>query len=160
MINISEELFDSEVRRAFKPISEQLGVPLEQVIQGVYQLGSHGYWLRIRRGTGHRKDFLITLSIREKSKEELSDAIDEVGLGVIVEYKGSQLPQSSLDSLDDWKAALEQASRNTQQFLSPYLTGECNDFDEILNYIERKVIDTGIRGKTFRFPRNVREEWL
>ncbi|HUJ42108.1 MAG TPA: hypothetical protein VLW52_00750 [Opitutaceae bacterium] len=158
-MNISAAMFDELVTRFFAPLAKRAGLPLEALGEGIYEVAGSKFAMRIRRGTGHRKDFLVTLSLKQP-EQNLDDLSGEIGLGVLADYRGRPLHAHALDSVEDWQLALEETARASEELCLPYLKGKQNDLDGVRRFIERKIDASGIRTERHRFPRNVREEWV
>jgi hypothetical protein len=147
--------FDNAVARCFQPFSERAGFPIRKLRDGIYEIAGQKFVMRIRRGTGHRKDFLVTLSRKASLSRDLDDLSHEIGLGVIAEYNGKQL-----QALGDYRREFAEAAKIAESLCLPYLLGTKTDFEDIQHFVERKVEESGIKTKSYHFPRNVREEWL
>ena len=65
--------FDNAVARFFQPFSERAGFPKRKLRDGIYEIAGQEFVMRIRRGTGHRKDFLVTLSRKASLSRDLDD---------------------------------------------------------------------------------------
>ena len=147
--------FDDAVARFFQPFSERAGFPIRKLRNGMYEISGNEFVIRIRRGTGHREDFIITLAPKKSLPSDLDDLGHEIGLNVIAEYNGQQLQES-----DDYQGQFSEGARIAELLLMPYLLGSKTDFEEIQRFVESKVEESGIRTKKYHFPKNVREEWL
>jgi hypothetical protein len=150
--------FGAAVTTSFRPIADRAGLELQTMRPDIYQIAGNCFILRIRRGIGHRKDFLVTLSRLAASPRDLDDLSGEVGLSVIAEYNGVEMPYDDISSVQAFCASLRRAAETAEQFCMPYLTGQKSDFDEIRSFVDRKV--EAAWEPPFKFPPNVREEWL
>jgi hypothetical protein len=160
MSNIPSNTFDTLAARFFGPLAERAGLALRQVRDGIYEIAGQAFTVRIRRGTGHRKDFLVTLSPTRSGTEDFDDLRSEIGLGVLADYSERPLKPHPLDSLEDWQLAMGEAAEAARELCLPYLLGKQTDLEGVKQFIERRVEESGIRTKKYRFPRNVREEWI
>jgi hypothetical protein len=156
--DLSTTGFDTLVRHFFQPLSARVGAPLKLLREGIYEIGGSAFVLRIRRGTGHSRDFLVTLS-RRASGKSLDDLSDEIGLGVIAQYNQRSLRPHDLDSELDWKLALEEAAEAATAFCLPYLSNAQSDLSGVELFIRTKVEASGIKNKGFQFPSNVQKKW-
>jgi hypothetical protein len=157
---MNDSAFDDAVVRFFGPLAVRANSSLQKLRDGIYQIAGTAFVVRIRRGTGHRKDFVVTLSPKKSGAEDLDDLSGEIGLGVFAEYHGRPLQMHELDSKKDWLLAFEEAARAAEVFCLPYLVGEQTDLQDVRHFIEQKVEESGIRTKKYHFPPKVREEWL
>lgn len=160
METVSNQQFGEAVVRFFQPLADRASLPLKKLREDIYEITGKGFILRIRRGTGHRKDFVVTLAPAESRSRDLDDLSDEIGLGVVTEYHGQELRAQDVSSLADFQSAVQDAAEMAGEFCLPYLLGTKTDYEEIRRFVERKVDESGIRTKQYNFPPNVREEWL
>jgi len=162
MFGASTNIFDEGVARFFGPLAERINLPLRKPKDGIYEITGSTFTMRIRRGIGHTRDFLVCLS--EKGSRPESLAIDElggeIGLGVIAEFYGEKLVVHALHTEEGYLKAFEEAAKATEKFCIPYLLDLRSNFGEIRDFVERKIEASGVRTKEYRFPPNVREEWL
>jgi hypothetical protein len=162
MLEASTNIFDQGVARFFKPLAESIKLPLRKPKEGIYEIAGSTFTMRIRRGIGHSRDFLICLS--EKGTRPEAVAIDdlggETGLGVIVEFYGEKLGVHALHTDEGYLNAFEEAAKAAEKFCVPYLLDLRSNFGEVRDFVERKIEASGARMKEYRFPPNVRKEWL
>jgi hypothetical protein len=151
--------FDDSVTRSFGPLAQHVRQPLVKLRERIYQIEGCGFRMRIRLGTGHRLDFLVTLSRSDRVTEDLSDLKGEIGLGVLAAYNGNPLKAQSPSSINGWQQAFDEAAQAARVFCLPYLLGSQTELDGVKHFIEQKIEDSGIRTKEYHFPRKVREEW-
>ena len=128
---------------------------MKKLRDGIYQIAGRDFAMRIRQGTGHRKDFVVTLAPKVSLPDDLDDLSQEIGLGVVAEYNGKPLQVR-----DDYQREFEEAAKTAETLLVPYLLETKTDFEEIRHFVECKVEESGIRTKKYHFPPNVREEWI
>lgn len=160
MKDMNDSDFDDAAVRFFGPLAVRANSSLQKLREGIYQIAGMAFVVRIRRGTGHRKDFVVTLSPKKSGAEDLDDLSGEIGLAVIAEYHGRPLQMRELDSKKDWLLAFEEATHAAEMFCLPYLVGEQTDLQGVRRFIEQKVEESGITTKKYHFPPNVREEWF
>ncbi|HWA08330.1 MAG TPA: hypothetical protein VG838_02570 [Opitutaceae bacterium] len=158
-MNIPASQFNELMTRFFTPVAKRAGFALNVLREGIYEIAGSKFTMRIRRGTGHHKDFVVTLSPREPDRD-LDDLGGEIGLAVLAEYSGRPLHRHELDSIEDWQLAVEEAAHAADELCVPYLIGQQSDLSGVRRLIEEKIEASGIRTKKYRFPRNVREEWI
>ena len=151
--------FDKHVVRFFGPLAKQAHLQLRKVKEGIYEICGRSFVLRIRRGTGHRNDFLVTLSSKSDERGDIDDLSKEIGLGVIAEFSGRPLRERELRTEEETALAFEEAAASTAAFCLPYLLDLRSDLNALWEFIERKIETSGVRNKKYKFPHNVREEW-
>ncbi|HWA27615.1 MAG TPA: hypothetical protein VG734_18305 [Lacunisphaera sp.] len=152
--------FDKLVQNHFAPIARRGMFSMRKLAKGVHEIGGRDFAIRVREGTGHSRDFLITLVPGESRINEPDDLANEIGLGVIAEFFGEPLVKRDMFTPGRFKRGFAEAAASAEKFLIPYLSGERRDLDEIRRFIEGKVEASGVRKKQYRFRPNVREEWL
>ena len=159
-LDTSANIFDEGVTQFFEPLAKRIKLPLQKLKDGIYEIAGETFTMRIRRGIGHSRDFLVTLS--EKSSTPLSpDELGrEVGLGVIAEFNGQKLGTHKLHTTEGYLAAFAEAAKAAERYCAPYLLDLRSHLGEIRRVVEQKIEDSGLRPKKHRFPPNVREEWL
>ncbi len=86
---MSKDFFEIGTVDAFEPLAIRAGLPLRKLHDGVYELVGKEFVMRIRRGTGHGKDFLVTLSRKDDVSDKPLELTGEVGLAVLAEYSGA-----------------------------------------------------------------------
>lgn len=155
---LSPAEFDALTRHYFEPLSARADAPLRLLREGIYEIAGSAFVLRIRRGAGHARDFLVTLS-RRVSGRSLDDLSEEIGLGVIAQYNGRPLRPHDLDSELDWKLALEEAVEAATMFCLPYLLNTQSDLSGVELFIRAKVEASGISRERFQLPPNVQKKW-
>jgi hypothetical protein len=157
---MSKDFFEVGVADAFQALAARSGLPLKKLRDGIYEMVGSGFVMRIRRGTGHGKDFLVTLSRKEDISADLLQLTGEVGLAVIAEYGGAVADALALSARDGSLGAFQRAAEGAERFCLPYLFGEKADFSEIQAFVEDKILKSGANTKKYYFPPNVREEWI
>jgi hypothetical protein len=148
------------VRRHFGPIAEINGLPLRERRSGVHEITGHKFGLRIRYGQGHRNDFLITVFPLRTPPHDLDDLSDEIGLGIVAEFNGVPFHGMEVRNEDDAEKAFAVAAESSKSLVVPYLIGEKDEFAGLRQFVEEKIRQSGVREKKYKFPRNVREEWI
>ena len=160
MFGASTNIFDEAVARFFGPLAERIKLPLRKLNDGIYEIEGKVFAMRIRRGFGHSRDFLITLS--EKSSTPLlpEESDQEIGLSVILEFYGKNLATPELHTAEGYLRGFEEAAKAAGEFCEPYLLDHRSNFGEIRAFVKHKIEESGARAKKPRFLPNVREEWI
>ncbi len=151
--------FDRAVTVHFKPLAEGLGSNLGHPAKGMYEIVSGSFTLRVRLGTGHGIDILVTAVPTSSKSVDPSELQGEIGLGVITEFYGAKLETVRSNSREKIEPEVAKLSALSSKFISPFLIGKNTDWERIKAFVENKIADSGIRSKQYNFPKNVRKEW-
>jgi hypothetical protein len=154
--------FEAAVSATFAPLAERHNLKLSKVADGVFIIAGSRFNLRIRAGIGHdKRDFHVTLAPVASMSDDPYDFVqDEIGLAMVAKFQGHQMQTIDHSSADGYRTAFEYAARTTENVCLPYLTGDRDDFDDLKRFVEAEIQASGIRSKKYRFPKNVREEWI
>src|SRR6266705_2643473 len=93
MKNPNSKSFDNVVANFFAPLASRAKVELRRIVEGVYEIEGQGFTARIRYGTGHRKDILVTLLPTSEKPLDVADLSKEIGLGVVAKFHGENLTE-------------------------------------------------------------------
>lgn len=160
MIAITIEDFDKAMAQHFAPlVSNNTGLALRKLAEGVYEVCSANFAMLIRHGTGHHKSILVTLLSTKERPTGIEDLSKDIGLGVIAEFYGEKLVESPFDSREDYLREAGKLASAAERFLFPYLLGLRDNLNDVRAFIEQKIENSGIQTKKWNFPKNVREEW-
>jgi hypothetical protein len=151
--------FNQAVLNRFGAMAESLDLKLKQLADGVFEIASQLYSLRIRLGTGHRVDFLVTLVDNKEKADDANALTGEIGLGVIMEYYGTKLIESRQAAPQDIDAEIARMADLSQHYCVPFLSGKSADWVSIKEFVQTKIEKAGGNMKKYNFPKNVREEW-
>jgi hypothetical protein len=157
---MSKDFFEVGIADSFQPLAIRTGLPLRKLHDGVYELVCKEFVMRIRRGTGHGKDFLVTLSRKKVVSGDPLDLTGEVGLAVLAEYNGATADALALRARDSSSGAFRRAAEAAEHFCLPYLLGRRIDFADIQQFVEDKIQKSGAYTRKYHFPPNVRKEWI
>jgi hypothetical protein len=161
MSDPSIETFDEGVTCFFRPLAERIKLPLQKLAKGVYEITGKTFVLRIREGIGHSRDFLLSVSKKDEASQSPRDlGKNEIGLGVVAEFGGEKLGPYKYHTREGYLHAFKDQARAAEKYGVPYLLDLRSNFEDIREFVERKVVESGIREKKFHFPPNVREEWI
>jgi hypothetical protein len=156
------QLFDKAVETFFEPLARELSLPLSKIQDGVFDIASQHFIMRIRLDTGHRRGLNVILrpaSFREFDEDKPGI---ELGIGCLIEFQGEN-PQNTLIEVSTDEDFFEQArllAIAAERYAVPYLLGQGKDWTAIKEMIERKTEKDVDEIKKYRFPKNVREEWI
>jgi hypothetical protein len=116
---MSTDFFETGVADSFKQLAIRAGLSLRKLHDGVDELVGREFAMRIRRGTGHGKDFLVTLSGREDVSDNPLELTGSVGLAVIAEYSGATADALALTARDSSLGAFRRAAEAAVRFCLP-----------------------------------------
>ena len=151
--------FDESIVTFYKPVADRAGLELQKLRSGIYQIAGASFILRLRQGIGHKKDLLVTMAPMTTSPRDLDDLSGEIGLPLVVEYNGVEVPHEDISSTVGFYSNPQRVADAIEQFCIPYLLGRKTDFDELRSFVDRKI-DAAAWKPPYNFPPNVREEWL
>jgi hypothetical protein len=154
--------FDAEVAHSFQPLADRAKLPLTKIKDGVYEMAGHSFVLRIRRGTGHARDFVVTLASRSSLSEDPEKLAGEIGLLNFAEVYGEQLNPHPLQTSAGYRKAFQEAADVAGKLCVPYLLGLRGDADfaKVREHVDRKIAAAGGQWNDAKFIKNVRKEWL
>ena len=159
MNNSTSNTFDEAVAKFFAPIVSRANLAIRKLGQGVYEVQSPEFTMRIRRGSGHRKDILVTLLPTAERPSDIRDLSKEIGFGVIANFHGEKLAELPFDTEDDYFRYASSLATAAEKFLLPYPLGLRTDFLEIKDFVKANVDKALSEMPKYRFPKNVRKEW-
>jgi hypothetical protein len=156
------QLFEKAVEAHFEPLARRLGLPLSKVREGVYDLPSPYFIMRIRLDTGHRRG--LNVSLRPASFLEFDENKPgvQLGIGCFIEFHGED-PNYTLIEVSSDQDFLERArllALASTKYAAPYLLGEGADWEAVSQMVQRKTEKDVEEMNKFRFPKNVRKEWI
>lgn len=156
------QLFDGAVETFFEPFARKLGLPLSKVRDGVYDISSQHFIMRIRLGTGHRRGLNVILRPASFREFDENKPGIQLGIGCFIEFHGEN-PQDTFIEVSTDEDFIEQTRRlaiAAEQYAMPYLLGEGKEWATIKDMIERKTEKDVEEIKKHRYPKNVRKEWI
>jgi hypothetical protein len=156
------KLFDKAVETFFGPISRRFNLPFSKVRDGIYDIPSPHFIMRVRLDTGHHRGLNVTLrpaSFRDFDEDKPGI---QLGIGCFIEFYGKK-PQDTLIDVFTDKDFLDRArllAIAAEHYGVPYLLGKGKDWDAVKEVIRKKTEKDTERIKKYRYPKNVREEWI
>jgi hypothetical protein len=156
------EIFHEAIAKLFAPIARELGLSLTNVDEGIYEIPSPHFILRIRLHTGHRRGFNVILRQASLRKFDENEPFVQYGIGCFMEFYGEDLKQTfiDVDSDDDFMKQAQLLADATKRYGVPYLLGEGKDFDAVQKKVKEQAQENIEEIKKYRFPKNVRKEWI
>lgn len=152
--------FDRAVANFFAPLAANAKLASQQLCDGVYEVQGKEITMRIRRGTGHRKDILVTLLPTAERPADNDDLSKEIGLDVVAEFCGQTVAESSLDTEEEYLRSAGVLATAADKLLFPYLLGDRTDFAELKKFVAARAEKAVSEIPDYRFPKNVRKEWI
>jgi hypothetical protein len=132
------------------------------VRDGVYDIPSQHFIMRIRLDTGHRRGLNVIL--RPASFREFDENKPGIQLGIacFIEFRGENPQDTFIDvSMDeDFFERARLLAIAAEQYALPYLLGQSKDWEAINEMVERKTLEDVEEIKKYRFPKNVRKKWI
>jgi len=160
MYNPTFEGFDKVVADVFRTLAVRSKSELRRIGEGVYEIEGHEFTTRIRRGTGHRKNILVTISPTTEKPTNLADLSGEIGLSVVAKFHGEKLTELSFDDEKEYLEYARNLANSAQKVLLPYLLGLRSDFSQIKEFVAKNAEESAEEVSKYRFPKNVRKEWI
>jgi hypothetical protein len=157
-------LFDEVVGQFFEPIALKLELPLFKVEDGIYEIPSPFFIVRIRLDTGHARGFNVLL--RQTSICDFEDykPYIQYGIGNFVLFSGEKLESMNIFTDEDFLRQAQLLAEASERFAIPYLLGQKNDLEAIARMVEENGREGMERIKQMQrnIERNmpsVRQEW-
>lgn len=160
MRNPTTATFDQAVAHHFAPLAVNAKLAIQHLCDGAYEVQGKEFIMRIRRGTGHRKDILVTLLQSAERPAENDDLSKEIGLGVVAQFYGEKLEEASLDTQEEYLRSAGSLAEAAGRLLFAYLIGDRTDFAQLKNFATARSGKAVSEIPDYRFPKNVRKEWI
>ncbi|HVV49653.1 MAG TPA: hypothetical protein VHO06_08340 [Polyangia bacterium] len=122
------EVFERAIEAHFAPVITGAGLTLARIAAGVYEVAGREIAMRLRAGTGHKKDMLMTLVRRRGRTGDPYDLHDEIGAGWFAKQVGITMPEFSVDSEEGYMRSAFDLAQVAKTALLPYLLGTRLDF--------------------------------
>lgn len=156
------KLFDKAVETHFEPLSRKLGLPLSKVQDGIYDIPSRQFIMRIRLDTGHHRG--LNVSLRPASFLEFDENKPgiQLGIGCFIEFHGED-PRNTLIEVSSDEDFLERArllAVMATKYAVPYLLGKGANWKTVSEMVQRQTEKDVEEINKYRFPKNVRKEWI
>lgn len=154
------KLFDEAVEKFFGPLARKVALPLSKVRDGVYEIASQYFIMRIRLHTGHKRGLNVILRPATECYFDENKPGSQYGIGNFVLLAGEEWKKEPIKTDGDFFIQAQHFASASERFGLPYLLGEGKDFDAVKEMVRKKTeLDMKII-KGYRFPKNVREEWI
>lgn len=151
--------FNKAVARSFAPLAGDAKLAIQQLGDGIYEVPGKDFTMRIRMGTGHRKDILVTMLPTAERPADNDDLCKEIGLGVVAEFAGASLTELPIETEEEYLHSADYLAAAADTLLLPYLLGTRNDFAELKRFVAARSAKAVGEIPDYRFPKNVRKEW-
>jgi len=156
------KIFDEAIAEYFRPIAQGLDLPLSKISDGIYDISSPYFILRIRLHTGHRRGFNVMLRQASSREFDENEPFIQYGIGCFMEFYGEDLKQTFIDveSDGDFMKLAQLLANATKRYGVAYLVGEGKDFNVIQETVKKQAQKSIEEIKNYHFPKNVRKEWI
>ena len=144
----------------FAPFVANTKLAIEELGEGIHEVQSKKFIMRIRRGTGHRNDILVTILATAERPANNDDLSKEIGLAVLAEFRGETLAESPFDTEEAYLRAAAELARAAEKLILPYLLGHRTDFTDLKKFVAARAEKALREIPDYRFPKNVRKEWI
>ena len=156
------KVFDEAVATFFEPIARRLALPLLKVRAGIYEIPSPHFIMRIWLDTGHRRGLNVIL--RQTSVHDFDENKPGVqyGIGAFMQFHGERLDQTfiEVDSDKEFFKRAQLLAQAADLYGVPYLLGRGEDWEAVKEMISKKTAEDLNKIGEYRFPKNVRKEWI
>jgi len=147
--------FERSVRRHLGLLAEKLGSRVEKLDDGILEVGSDGFSLRISGSRNHGTD-LVDVAVILFSTESKRG----IGLANIMEFRGHRLMTPELRAVPTAvDAEVRRLSDLAHEYCEPFLSGQQDDWDKLIQFMDGKIARSGVRDMKFDLPGFVRQEW-
>jgi hypothetical protein len=134
-------LFDIAVETFFEPLARKLGQPLSRVTDGVYEIPSPYFVMRVRLHTGHHRGLNVLLRPTSPREFDENEPGGQLGIGCFVEFCGGDFHDAfGLVSTDeDFMERTRWFAIAAERYGVPYLLGEGKDWEAVKGMVEKKT---------------------
>ena len=135
------QLFDKAIELYFRPLAGKIGLPLSKVEDGVFEIPSQRFILRIRLHTGHSRGLNVILRPASLHKFDENKDHGVLGIGNFIEFYGGEWkePSIEIDSEEKFLAQTHRMAEATQRYAVPYLLGEGKDWEAIEKMVAKRT---------------------
>lgn len=156
------KIFDQTVAKFFEPIARKLGLSLVRVMEGVYEIYSPYFIMRIRLDTGHSRRGLNVI-LREASHREFDERAPYIqyDIGCFTQFYGEKLEDTFIDVLtdEDFIKQAQLLAQAAERYGAPYLLGQGKDFEIIKEVYRKKGAEAAKKWENVQFPSFVKKGW-
>lgn len=161
------KLFDQAVAKFFEPIALKLRLPLVKIRDGIYEMQSPYFIMRVRLHNGHARGFNVIL--RQASMRDFDERKPDIqySIGCFILFQGEDLKQIMVEvnTDEDFLKQAKLLAEATERFGVPYLLGQKNDFEAVREFMKKRGEPELERIKQLQrnIERNlpfVRQEWI
>jgi hypothetical protein len=159
-------IFDSAVVTFFEPIAQKYGFPIVKIKNGIYEIPTPHFILRI--ALDFERDMGLNVTLREVSLRDFDDrALNvEYGIGCFMLFNGEDIKPLHFDiNTDEGYLKMAQLlADQTERFAVPYLLGQKDDFEAVREFMKKRSAPAVERMRQMqrnieRNMPNVRQEW-
>jgi len=161
------KLFDKAVMRFFKPFAQRLGLAIAKIRDGVYEIPSPHFIMRIRLHDGHRRGLNVILRSAKLKDYSEDKPNQEYGIGCLLLFQGEDLKQIivEVNTDEDFLKQAKLLAEASERFCVPYLLGQKSDFEAVREFMKKrgeldlKRIKQMQRNIECNMP-SIRQEWI
>lgn len=148
-------LFDEMVGTCFRPLADKLHLPLNKIGEGVYEIPSDYFIARIRLDTGQARGLNVILRPASFHDDK------QFGIGHFVDFRGGNSSGIMIDVFtdNDFRKQVQLLAHATEQYLAPYLVGECKDWEAVKSVVRQKIEKAREEVLKRHFPPNKQKRW-
>jgi hypothetical protein len=147
--------FEQSVRKWFDEVAAKRGLRVEKVSDGVLQIRSPKFRLRVSGSRNHGTD-LVDVGVTLFSDESQPG----IGLANIMEFRGDRLVSPELRARSaDIDAEVRRLSDLAEEYCGAFLAGQRDQWNDIVQFVEEKIAREGIHESKYSLPGFVRQEW-
>jgi hypothetical protein len=155
-------IFDQAVKKFFEPIARKLGLPLVKVRDGVYEVYSPYFIMRLWLDTGHARGLNVIL--REASHRDFDERAPGIqfGIGCFMEFHGERLQDTFIpvDTDEDFLKRAQLLAQATERYGVPYLLGQGKDFEAVREIKKKEGEEIKKKWENVKFPSFVKKAWV
>jgi hypothetical protein len=150
------QLFTKAVGVFFEPLASKHDLSLSEAREGVYDISSQHFIMRIRLHTGHRRG--LNVSLRPASFREFDENEPGVELGIwlLIEFYGHD-PRDvfvEVSSDESFLKQVELLAVAAERYGLPFLLGHDKDWEIIKSGVERKTKKDLEQIRKYKFLKN------
>lgn len=155
-------LFEKAVESFFGPLARNHGLSSCKASEGAYEFRSGLFVMRVRLDTGHARGINVLLRPTSLHDFDESKPSSEYGIANFMLLHGERPECAFIDvnTDEDFLTQAQLLAKAAERLLVPVLVGDSDDFRAVEELVKRRTAEDVEKIKQYRFPKNVREEWL
>jgi len=156
------ELFDKAVAKLFEPIARRLNFPLTKVADGIYDILSPHFIMRIRLDTGHARGLNVILrSASWRDIDENDSKVPQLGITCFTQFHGEKLQDTFINVYtdEDFIRQAKLLAKAAECYGIPYLLGEGKDWEVVREEVRKKTKINVEKIRKMKMPSFVQKRW-